>query len=140
MEHNLPRDFASPIQHVDSRCITNLLLAQPPHLGNILPLLQHTKRLPKRQIADNIEGQVIKPMQGIHAVELPFGNRSSALVPLLLELLKVVVDILFKLADGFSREGMRDSFAFPRMFSAVTRIEKAAADRDEGVVVLAVLV
>ena len=47
-----------------------------------------------------------------------------------------MVHVLLELADGFGGEGVRDRFALAGVFSAVARVEEAAADRDEGVVVL----
>ena len=47
------------------------------------------------------------------------------------------MDVLLKLADGFSAEGVGDDFAFAGVFGAVAGVEEAALDGDEGVVVFA---
>jgi hypothetical protein len=47
------------------------------------------------------------------------------------------VDVLLELADGFGAEGVGDDFAFAGMFGAVARVEEAALDGHEGVVVFA---
>jgi hypothetical protein len=50
----------------------------------------------------------------------------------------VAVDVLFELADGFHGEGVRDCLAFAGVFGTVAGVEETAADRDEGVIEVAV--
>jgi hypothetical protein len=45
------------------------------------------------------------------------------------------VDVLLELAYGFCAEGVRDGLAFARVFGTVPRVEEAALDGDEGVVI-----
>lgn len=59
-------------------------------------------------------------------------------VPLALQLLEIVVDVLLELADGFCGESVGDGLALAGVLGAVARVEEAAADGDEGVVVVAV--
>jgi hypothetical protein len=47
------------------------------------------------------------------------------------------VDVLLELADGLGGEGVRDDLAFAGVFDAVARVEEAALDGDEGIVILA---
>jgi hypothetical protein len=54
------------------------------------------------------------------------------------QFLKVVVDILLELADRLGREGMRYGLALACVLCAVACVEEAAADGNEGVVVLSV--
>jgi len=42
------------------------------------------------------------------------------------------------LPDALGAEGMRHRFSFASMFGAVARVEEAALDGDEGIVVVAV--
>ena len=95
----IPRNFAPPVQHLNGRGIADFLIARPFHLCDIHALLQHAERLAKRQIANDIECQVIEPIQGVQTVVLAFRDRSSAFVPLRLELCEVVVYILLELAN-----------------------------------------
>ena len=46
-----------------------------------------------------------------------------------------MVHVLLELADGLCGEGVRDRLALAGVFSAVPRVEEAAADGDEGVIV-----
>jgi hypothetical protein len=66
-------------------------------------------------------------------VFLQFGQ----LGPFRHEHIEVGVDVLLELADGFGAEGVGDDFAFAGMFGAVARVEEAALDGHEGVVVFA---
>ena len=52
--------------------------------------------------------------------------------------LQVFCDVLFKLANALGAEGMGDSLSFPRVFGAVTGVEEASLNGDEGVIVVAV--
>ena len=52
--------------------------------------------------------------------------------------LQVVCDVLFELANALGAEGVGDSLSFPRVFGAVTRVEEASLNGDEGVIVVAV--
>ena len=52
--------------------------------------------------------------------------------------LQVVCDILFELANALGAEGVGDSLAFTRVFGAVTGVEEASLNGDEGVIVVAV--
>jgi hypothetical protein len=58
---------------------------------------------------------------------------------LVAQLLEVVVDVLFELAHGFGGEGVADGFALSCVLGAVACVEEAAANGDEGIVVLAVI-
>ena len=53
------------------------------------------------------------------------------------QFLKIVGHVLLELGNGFDAESVRDSFAFPRVFGAITGIEEAAVDGNEGIVILA---
>ena len=50
------------------------------------------------------------------------------------------MDILLELADGLGREGVADDLALASVLNAVAGVEETTADRDESVVVFAVLV
>ena len=52
--------------------------------------------------------------------------------------LEVVCDILFELANALGAEGVGDSLSFTRVFGAVTGVEEASLNGDEGVIVVAV--
>ena len=52
--------------------------------------------------------------------------------------LQVVCDVLFELANTFGAEGVGNSLSFARVFGAVTGVEEASLNGDEGVIVVAV--
>lgn len=135
---NVPRDFSPPVQNFDGRRISHLLLALAPHLRYILPLDQHAERRAKRQIPNDVEREIIEPVERVHGVpRVPSLGFLRAPIPLSLQLLEIGVHVHLKLANRLRREGMRHGFAFARVFSPVARVEQAAADGHEGVVVVA---
>lgn len=52
--------------------------------------------------------------------------------------LQVVCDVLFKLANALGAEGVGDRLSFARVFGAVTGVEEASLNGNEGVIVVAV--
>ena len=62
----------------------------------------------------------------------------APVVPLRCQLLEIVVDILLELSNVLSTERMRDSLSLSGMLIAVSSIEEATLDRDEGIVVVTV--
>ena len=77
-------------------------------------------------------------MQRIHMV--PFSLLFSAFrpsIPLLLQLFKVMMNILLKLQHTLGRKGMRNCLPLPRMFRAIPRVEQTASYRHESIIVLA---
>jgi hypothetical protein len=134
MKPNLPRYLTPTVQHLDSRRKSRLRIRRLPHLSKVPTLLQHAERRTEGQIANDVEGEVVEPVQGVHLVPTAF-LRGRALVPLLLQEFEVVVHVLLELADGFGGEGVRDRLALAGVFGAVAGVEEAAADGDEGVVV-----
>ena len=82
---------------------------------------------------------LLEPVQGIDT-SIPRGRIRlllGQLVPLGVEELEIAVDVLLKLTDRLCGKGMADDLALPCMLGAVTRVEEAAADGDESIVVLA---
>ena len=76
-------------------------------------------------------------MQCVKVVVSTFGLFGPR-VPLCGQLLEVVVDVLFELADVLGAKGVGDGFAFASMLGAVAGVEEAALDGDEAVVVVSV--
>jgi hypothetical protein len=75
-------------------------------------------------------------MQSVHLIPIPlFLIRPN--VPLPLQLLQIMMNILFKLTHTLRRERMRHCLPLPRMFRAVPRVEQPAPDAHKRVVVLA---
>lgn len=104
----------------------------------ILALGQHTEWFSKRQVSNNVESQVVEPVERIHMI--PFSLLLSALrpsIPLLLQLFKVMMNILLKLQHTLGRKGVRYRLSLSRMFRTIPRVEQTTPDRHEGVVVLA---
>ena len=59
-------------------------------------------------------------------------------IPLFDQLLQVVCHVLLELRNRFCTKGMRNRFAFPRVFCTITCIEQTPVDGDEGVIVITV--
>jgi hypothetical protein len=99
-------------------------------------MLEHAEGGPKRQIPNDIEGQVIEPVQGVDAGIAGLGVLLgfTDVVPARHEHVEVGVDVLLELADGFRAEGVADDLAFAGVFGAVAGVEEASLDADEGVV------
>lgn len=134
---NVPRDLAPTVQNFNGRRKRRLSVRRLPDLCKIPALFEHTEWRTESQIANDVESQVVEPVECIHLIPATLlGIR--ALVPLLLQLLKVVVDVLLELADRFRREGVRDSLALAGVLGAVAGVEEATADGDEGVIVFTV--
>ena len=130
------RYLATTVQNFDSGDILGRVLRVQTHLSNILSLLEHAEGSTESQVADDIEGQVVEPVEGIQAnisglgVSLEVGQT----VPLLHKLLDIAMDILLELANGLGTESVGNGLAFAGVLSTVTGVEQATADRDEGIV------
>lgn len=77
-------------------------------------------------------------MQCIHGIVVALCTLCPR-IPLLLQLLEVVVNVLLELTNGFRGEGVGNSLALAGVLSAVAGIEEAAADGNESVIVFAVV-
>jgi hypothetical protein len=58
-------------------------------------------------------------------------------IPLLLQLLQVVMNILFELSHALCRKGMRDCLPLARMFRPIPRIEQTSSNTHKRVIVFA---
>ena len=89
------------------------------------------------QITNDVERQVIEPMQTVHLdpFAVSVSDRVTLAIPLLDQFCERVLDVGFELSDALRTEGVRDGFALSRVLGAVTRVEEASLDGDEGVVV-----
>jgi hypothetical protein len=129
-------DLAATVEDLDGGDIFGRIVGALAHLGDILALLEHAEGSTESQIADDIKGQIVEPVQGIQAsiAGLGVGLQIGELVPLLDERLNVSVDILFELANGLGAEGVGDSLALASVLGTVTSVEQTAADGDKGIV------
>lgn len=130
------RHLTAAVQHFDGLDIGRRRVGGLAHLGDVLALLEHAERSSEGQVTDDVEGQVVEPIERVDGripglrVCLQVGNA----VPLLHEQLNVAVDILFELANGLHTEGMRHGLALARMFRPVARVEQSTADGDKGII------
>jgi hypothetical protein len=112
-------------------------------LGYVSLFFEHAEGGAEGEVADDVEGQVVEPVEGVNGgvAVVGFGVRSSfgELVPFRVKELEVGVDVGLELADTFRAEGVRDNFAFAGVLGAITGVEEAASDADEGIVVFSVL-
>jgi hypothetical protein len=58
-------------------------------------------------------------------------------VPLFLQLLEVMMNVLFKLTNALCRKGMRDCLPLARMFGPIPCVEQATSDTHKRIIVLA---
>lgn len=129
-------DLATTVQNFDGGDILGRVLGVQTHLGDILALLEHAEGSTESQITDDIEGEVVEPVEGVKTdiaglgVTLEVGHT----VPLLDELLNVAVDILLELANGLGTESVGDGLALAGVLGTVTGVEQATADGDKGIV------
>lgn len=128
--------LSTTVQNFDSGDILGRVLGVQTHLGNILALLEHAEGSSESQVADDIERQVVEPVEGVDAYIASLGVtlKVGQTVPLLHELLNVAVDILLKLANGLGTESVGNGLALAGVLDAVTGVEQATADRDKGIV------
>jgi hypothetical protein len=132
----VPRDLTPPVEDFNGRGECWLRSGRLSDFSKVSSLFEHAKGGAESQVANDVKGEVIEPVQRVHLVPTSL-LRGGARVPLLLQLFKVVVDVLLELADRLCRKGVRDGLALTCVLGAIARVEEAAADRDKGVVVLA---
>ena len=78
-------------------------------------------------------------MQTVHfnPFSISFTNSITSAVPLLDQLRERVLDIRLELGDALRAKGVRDRLTLTSVLGAITGVEEASLDGDEGVVVLA---
>lgn len=110
-----------------------------PSLGDlcfVTALFQHAKWLAKSQVANDIEGEVVEPVQRVHLVPSSLDTVRSA-IPLGLQLLQIVVDILLELQHALGGKGVSDRLPLSRVLSAIPSVEQSPPNGHKGIVVLA---
>lgn len=134
------RNLTTTVEHFNGRCGLWLCIGRLPNLGEVTLMLQHTKGGSKCQVANDVESEVVEPVQGIDAGVARLGVLAvlGHVGPFVGEEFQVAVDVLLELADGFGAEGVRDHLAFASMLGSVTRVEETSSDRDKGIIVLAI--
>lgn len=132
--NHLRRNFSSPVQYLNGRSRPGRRIRSLAYLRKILALLQHAEGSTERQIADYVEGKVIEPVQGIHLC-VTARRLLGHTVPLLHQHLQIGVHVLLELADRLGAEGVGNRLALAGVLGAVARVEEAALDRDECIVV-----
>ena len=130
------RDFTAAVEDLDSLDILGGVVGVQAHLRNVLALLEHAKGSTESQVADDVESQVVKPVESVQAgvASLGVGLEVGHLSPLLDEHLDVAMDVLLELANRLGAEGVRDNLALARVLGTVARVEETAADRDESII------
>ena len=130
-------DFASAVEDFDGRGVGWGSVGVCPDFCDVLAALEHAEGGAEGQVADDVEGNVVEPVQAVHAVEAAAGLLAE-LVPLRGEHLEVVVHVLFELADALGAEGVGDGLALAGVLCAVSGVEQTTLDGDEGIVVVTV--
>ena len=128
--------LATAVQNLDSGNVGRRSVRRLAHLGDILALLEHTERSAESQVTNDVESQVVEPVQGVDGgiagLGVLLGIRD--LVPLLGEQLDVGVNVLLELTDRLGREGVGDRLTLAGVLGTVTSIEQTATDGNEGVI------
>ena len=130
-------DFAAAVEDLDGRREGHGAVGGFADLGDVAAVFEHAEGGAEGEVADDVEGEVIEPVEGVDGgvagggVLLGFGQVG----PFGDEHVEVGVDVLLELADGFRGEGVRDDLPFAGVFGAVAGVEETALDADECVVV-----
>ncbi|CAG8505958.1 6179_t:CDS:2, partial [Scutellospora calospora] len=103
-------DLTSAVEHFNGWSIGWWSVGGCPDFCEILSILEHTEGSAERQISNDVERNVVEPVQAVHAVESAAGLLAE-LVPLCRQHLKVVVHVLFELADALGAECVRNGLA-----------------------------
>ena len=134
-------DLAAPVEHLDRGGERRGRIGRLADLGDVAAVLEHAEGGAEGEIADDVEGEVVEPVQGVDAgvaglwVFLSLGQFGPAVH----EHVEVGVDVLLELANGFGGEGVRHDLALPGVLGAVACVEETAVDADEGIVVFAAM-
>ena len=130
------RDLTTTVQNLNSLDVGRRVIGVLAHLSNIPTLLEHTKRSTEGQVTNDIESQVVEPVQSVDRSETRLGValEFTDAVPLLDEDLSIDVNVLLELADGFGAEGVRDGLSLAGVFFTVPGVEETTTDGDEGIV------
>lgn len=130
------RDLATAVKHFNGSDILGRVSRALPHLGDIFALLEHAKGSTEGKVADDIESEVVEPIQSVETsvTSLGVGLEIGELVPLLDESLNVAVDVLLELADRLGTESVRDGLTLPGVLLAIAGVEQTPANGDESIV------
>jgi hypothetical protein len=127
-------NLSTAVENLDSRSVSRRRIRARSHFSNVFASLKHAKGSTESKITDDIECNVVEPVQAVHAVVAAAGLLAE-LVPLGGEHLEVVVHVLLELANALSAEGVRDGLALASVLGTVSCVEETALDRHESVIV-----
>lgn len=129
-------DFTAAVEDLDGLDVGGGRVGSLAHLGEILALVEHAEGSAEGQVTDDVESQVVEPVQGVQTGETGLGVALGIghAVPLLDEQLDVAVNVLLELADGLHTEGVGDGLALAGVLRAVARVEETTVNGDEGIV------
>lgn len=128
-------DLASAVENFNGRSVGRRGVRRSSHFCNVFAVLEHTKGSAESQITDDVECDVVEPVQAVHPVEAAV-YLFAELVPLLNKHLQIVVHVLLELTNALRTECVRDSLALASVLSTVPGVEKTALDRHKSIVVV----
>lgn len=128
-------DFTSPVEDFDGRRVGRWSIRRELDLGDIGALFEHAKRCTKGQVANNVECDVVEPLESVEFGVLALAGLLVDLVPSLGQQLEVVVHVLLELANRLGAEGVGDGLALAGVFMSISGVEQAALDGNKGIVV-----
>jgi hypothetical protein len=128
-------DLSTTVKNLNSRSVSRRGVWARSHFSNVFSSLKHAKRGTKSKITDDVECNVVEPVQAVHTV-VAVASLLAELVPLGGEHLEVVVHILLKLTNALRAKGVRDGLALASVLGAVSCVEETALDRHKSVIVL----
>lgn len=133
------RDFAAAVEDLDGGCGGRRGGGGFADLGDVAFGFEHAEGCAKGQVADDVEGEVVEPVEGVDGGVAcgGVGGFLGEAVPFVVEEFEVGVDVLLELADGFGGESVADDLPLAGVLGAVADVEEPAADGHKCVVVLA---
>lgn len=131
-------DLAASVEDLHGGSVARRAGRRLAHLGDVGARVDHAEGGAEGEVPDDVEGQVVEPLQAVDGgpAGAALGGRLAEAVPLPDQVRQVAADVLLELADAAGAEGVRDHLALARVLVPVPRVEEAALDGDEGVVVL----
>jgi hypothetical protein len=116
-------DLSTAVENLNGRSVGRRSVRACPNFCDIFASLEHAERSTESKISNDIESDVVEPVQAVHAVEAA-ASLLAELVPLGGEHLEVVVHVLLKLTNALGTESVRDSLALASVLSTISGVEE----------------
>ena len=128
-------NLAAAVEDLDGGRVDGRSVGRGADLGHVGAGGEHAEGLAEGEVADDVEGEVVEPLEAVQV-----GGLVGALgvldqvVPLLDEELEVGVHVGLELQDRLGGKGVRDDLALAGVLGAVAGVEETTANAHEGIV------